>query len=47
MMSQGDLSILVTRALSVTMLLLTLVIILMPLLRTVKQWRLKTAGEEA
>ena len=47
MMSQGDLSILVTRPLSVTMLLLTLVIILMPLLRTVKQWRLKTAGEEA
>ena len=47
MMSQGDLSILVTRPLSVTMLLLTLVIILMPLLRKVKQWRLKTAGEEA
>ena len=47
MMSQGDLSILVTRPLSVTMLLLTLVIILMPLLRQVKQWRLKTAGEEA
>jgi len=47
MMSQGDLSILFTRPLSVAMLLLTLVIILMPLLRKVKDWRLKAAGEEA
>jgi putative tricarboxylic transport membrane protein len=47
MMSQGDLSILITRPLSAVLLLLTLLIILMPLLRMVKDWRLKAAGEEA
>jgi putative tricarboxylic transport membrane protein len=47
MMSQGDLSILITRPLSAVMLLLTLAIIIMPLLRMVKGWRLKAVGEEA
>jgi putative tricarboxylic transport membrane protein len=47
MMSQGDLSILFTRPLSAVMLLITLAIVLMPLLRKVKDWRLNAAGEEA
>jgi putative tricarboxylic transport membrane protein len=47
MMSQGDLSILVTRPLSALMLLLTCVIIALPLLRMIKDWRLKAVGEEA
>ena len=47
MMSQGDLSILLTRPLALAMLLMTLIIILMPLLRKVKIWRLKAADQEA
>jgi TctA family transporter len=47
MMSQGDLSIFITRPLAVAMLLLTPVIVSMPLLRKVKVWRLKTADQEA
>jgi putative tricarboxylic transport membrane protein len=47
MMSQGDLSILLTRPLSVVMLLLTLVIVLMPLWRKLKVWRLRAADQEA
>jgi putative tricarboxylic transport membrane protein len=47
MMSQGDLSILFSRPLSAALLALTVVVILMPLLRMVKTWRLKAVGEEA
>jgi putative tricarboxylic transport membrane protein len=47
MMSQGDLSILITRPLSAVLLILTLLIVLMPLLRMVKDWRFKAVGEEA
>ncbi|HEX2228570.1 MAG TPA: tripartite tricarboxylate transporter permease [Candidatus Binatia bacterium] len=47
MMSQGDLSILLTRPLSVVMLLLTLVIVMMPLWRKLKVWRLRAADQEA
>jgi TctA family transporter len=47
MMSQGNLSILVTRPLSAVMLLLTLIIVLMPLLQKIKLWRFKAIGQEA
>jgi putative tricarboxylic transport membrane protein len=46
MMSQGNLSILVTRPLSAVMLLLTLIVVLMPLLQKVKGWRFKAIGQE-
>jgi putative tricarboxylic transport membrane protein len=46
MMSQGDLSILITRPLSGGMLFLTLIIVLMPLLQKVKGWRFKAIGQE-
>jgi putative tricarboxylic transport membrane protein len=46
MMSQGDLSILVTRPLSAILLLLTLIVVLMPLLQKVKGWRFKAIGQE-
>jgi putative tricarboxylic transport membrane protein len=46
MMSQGDLTILLTRPLSVVMLLLALLVILMPLLRKVKVWRWSAADQE-
>ena len=47
MMSQGKLSILFTRPLSLVMLLLTLAIILMPLLRQGRNLRLKATDQEA
>jgi putative tricarboxylic transport membrane protein len=46
MMSQGDLSILITRPLSAVMLSLTLIVVLMPLLQKVKGWRFKAIGQE-
>jgi putative tricarboxylic transport membrane protein len=46
MMSQGDLSILISRPLSAAMLLLTLMIILTPLLQKVRSWRFKAIGQE-
>jgi putative tricarboxylic transport membrane protein len=46
MMSQGDLSILITRPLSGGMLFLTLIIVLMPLLQKVKGWRFKAIEQE-
>ena len=46
MMSQGNLSILVTRPLSAILLLLTLIVVLMPLLQKVKGWRFKAIGQE-
>jgi putative tricarboxylic transport membrane protein len=46
MMSQGDLSILITRPLSAAMLFLTLIVVLMPLLQKVKGWRFKAIGQE-
>jgi TctA family transporter len=45
-MSQGDLSILISRPLSGAMLLLTLMIILTPLLQKVRSWRFKAIGQE-
>jgi putative tricarboxylic transport membrane protein len=47
MMSQGNLSILISRPLSAVLLALTCVVIFMPLLRMVKNWRLRAVGEEA
>jgi putative tricarboxylic transport membrane protein len=46
MMSQGDLSILISRPLSAAMLLRTLMIILTPLLQKVRSWRFKAIGQE-
>jgi putative tricarboxylic transport membrane protein len=46
MMSQGDLSILISRPLSAVLLALTLIVIFMPLLRMVKNWRLRAVAEE-
>ncbi len=45
MMSQGDLSILVSRPISATMLLLTAALLLLPLFRSVNAWRLKAIEE--
>ncbi len=45
MMSQGDLSILVSRPISATMLLLTVVLLLLPLFRSVNAWRMKAIEE--
>jgi putative tricarboxylic transport membrane protein len=47
MMSQGDLSILLTRPLTLVMLLLTCAIIVMPLARNMKELRLKAADQDA
>src|SRR5919109_2288715 len=46
MMSQGDLSILITRPLSAGMLFLTLLIILTPLFQRVRSWRFRAVGQE-
>jgi putative tricarboxylic transport membrane protein len=41
MMSQGDLSILVSRPISATMLFLTVLILIVPLFRKANAWRVK------
>jgi putative tricarboxylic transport membrane protein len=46
MMSQGQLSILITRPLSGTMLLLAAIILLMPLANKVRSWRMKAVEQE-
>ncbi len=45
MMSQGDLSILVSRPISATMLFLTVVLLLLPLFRKANSWRIKAIEE--
>jgi len=44
MMSQGDLSILVSRPISATMLLFTVLVLLAPLFRRANAWRVKAIG---
>jgi putative tricarboxylic transport membrane protein len=46
MMSQGDLSILLSRPLSAAMLLFTVLIILTPLFQKVRSWRFRAVGQE-
>ncbi|MGA0024430.1 MAG: tripartite tricarboxylate transporter permease, partial [Burkholderiales bacterium] len=45
MMSQGDLSILVSRPMSAGMLVLTVILLLLPLFRKVNVWRIKAIEE--
>jgi putative tricarboxylic transport membrane protein len=47
MMSQGNFSILLTRPLSLTMLVMTLAIVMLPLVRKIKDFRLKASDQEA
>jgi len=44
MMSQGDLSILVSRPISATMLFLTVLVLIAPLFRRANAWRVKAIG---
>lgn len=46
MMSQGELSILVSRPLSAGMLLVALIVLFLPLLKKVRFWKVKSAGQE-
>jgi len=45
MMSQGDLSILVSRPISATMLILTVLLLIMPLFRKFNSWRVRAIEE--
>jgi len=47
MMSQGDLSILVSRPISAVMLMLAVIILIVPLFRKANAWRIKAIEEQA